>query len=316
MSPPIIGIDLRVVAHLPFPRNSSLWNRFSANIPLLSLVVHGQLDNQGSRRHRQISFFFGSTYYRFVQRFGEPPGDLIWSDSLQLLANYLTGFTVQLHFASSMYPLTREPDGTRWTFKLVGICLVIILAFVQISAGIAQTILSYQLRSFSKLEQTKVTMTLQTASLACDVGIVVYLCVFLVQNKGETPRTHKMVKYIMMMAVIRGMLTAASSAATMILFLVFPDTYWFFLSLAPNSQLYMNSMLATLNMRQYTRDKALPNVLDTIDLGVGSNGPGPERTEDVSAVASGNSEEEEETVTSTTAKFTYPPPDLTATATA
>lgn len=78
----------------------------------------------------------------------------------------------------------------------------------------------------------------------------------------------------------------------------------------------------------------MPNVLDTIDLGVGSNGPGPKRTEDVSAVASGNSEvrvlevgigpaqlivihkEEEETVTSTTAKFTYPPPDLTATATA
>jgi hypothetical protein len=35
-------------------------------------------------------------------------------------------------------------------------------------------------------------------------------------------RTHKMVKYIMMMAVIRGMLTAASSAATMILVRLHP----------------------------------------------------------------------------------------------
>ncbi|KAJ7079224.1 hypothetical protein C8R43DRAFT_1053206, partial [Mycena crocata] len=46
-----------------------------------------------------------------------------------------------------------------------------------------------------------------------------------------------------------------SSFVTMVLFLVLPDTFWFFLGLAPSSKLYMNSMLATLNTRQRIRNK-------------------------------------------------------------
>ncbi|KAJ7937558.1 hypothetical protein B0H13DRAFT_2302718 [Mycena leptocephala] len=285
----------------------------------------------------QITFFFSSTYYRFVQKFGEPQVDLIWSDSFQLLANYLTVFTVQMYLASRIYRLTRESIRMHRTSS-VGIYIVILLAFVQISAGIAQTILSYQLRSYSKLEQTKATTILQTAaSLACDVVITVHLCVFLARNKDGMPRTQKMLNSLIMNAVIRGILTAASSAATMILFLVFPNTFWFFLSLAPNSKLYMNSMLAVLNMRQHIRDKALPNGWGTIDLGeLGSNGPGTGRSEMVSAVEFVKPEvsvlevgigpdqlivipgpkEEEETVPGTKEESAYPSTDSTATETA
>ncbi|KAJ7149010.1 hypothetical protein C8R43DRAFT_1128772 [Mycena crocata] len=38
-------------------------------------------------------------------------------------------------------------------------------------------------------------------------------------------------------------------------FLVLPDTFWFFLGLAPSTKLYMNSMLATLNACQRIRNK-------------------------------------------------------------
>ncbi|KAJ7620010.1 hypothetical protein DFH06DRAFT_1467499 [Mycena polygramma] len=233
----------------------------------------------------QISFFFRSTYFRFVQRFGLVQEDLIWSDSLQLLANYLTAFAVQIFFASRIYRLTRE-NVRMYRTSAVGIYIVIILALTQMSAGIAQTILSYRLRSFSKLDETKVSpnvlqgcapltrflqaiTTLQTAgSLSCDIVITVYLCVFLQRNKSGLPRsTEKMLNALMINAVNRGMLTAISSALTMVLFLVTPNTFWFFLGLAPNSKLYMNSMLATLNMRQHIRDKVLMNNLHTIQMG-------------------------------------------------
>ncbi|KAF7330199.1 hypothetical protein MVEN_02457000 [Mycena venus] len=215
----------------------------------------------------QISFFFRSTYYRFVQRFGMVQGDLIWSDSLQLLANYLTAFAVQLYFASRIYRLTRESVKMATTSS-AGIYVVILLALVQISAGIAQTIMSYKLRSYAELRKTTAITTLQTAaSCACDVAITVYLCVFLHRNKQGLPRTEKLLNSLMMNAVNRGMLTAGTSAFTMALFLKWPDRFWFFLSLAPNSKLYMNSMLATLNMRQHVRDKAYSNEWNTIDLG-------------------------------------------------
>ncbi|KAK7034109.1 hypothetical protein R3P38DRAFT_3184833 [Favolaschia claudopus] len=46
-------------------------------------------------------------------------------------------------------------------------------------------------------------------------------------------------------AINRGALTALSSGINMVLFLAVPDTFWFFLGLAPSSKLYMNSMMAT-----------------------------------------------------------------------
>ncbi|KAJ7780727.1 hypothetical protein DFH07DRAFT_949940 [Mycena maculata] len=219
----------------------------------------------------QISFFFRSSYVRFVQQFGIIQVDLLWSDSLQLLANYLSAFTVQMYFTSSIYRLTREPANLKvHKASGLGICVVAVLAMVQISAGIAQTILSYKLRSFAKLENTKAITTLQTAgSLACDIVITVYLCVFLARNKRTgLPRTEKMMNTLMINAVNRGMLTALSSGLTMILFLAFPDTFWFFLSLAPNSKLYMNSMLATLNMRKHVRNMVTTDGgWNTVELG-------------------------------------------------
>ncbi|KAJ7263245.1 hypothetical protein B0H12DRAFT_1103888 [Mycena haematopus] len=217
----------------------------------------------------QIVFFFRSTHYRFVQRFGIVEEDLIWSDSLQLLANYLTAFTVQLYFASRIYRLTREAmsmiesRASAW-----GVYVIVLLAVVQMAAGLAQTIWSYHLRSYSKLDQTKAITTLQTAaSLACDLAITGFLCVFLHQNKPGLPRTEKLMNTLMLNSVNRGMLTALSSAGTMILFLVRPDTFWFFLTLAPNSKLYINSMLATLNMRHYFRRKVLRDDWNTINIG-------------------------------------------------
>ncbi|KAJ7250791.1 hypothetical protein C8J57DRAFT_1723531 [Mycena rebaudengoi] len=180
----------------------------------------------------QIVFFFHSTYARFVERFGFIQTDLLWSDSVQLLANL------------SLFNLLRESDipieRIGYNSSRSGIYVVLGLAFTGVAAGITQTILTYELRSFLKLEETKAITTLQTvASLACDVVITVYLCVFLHRTKTGIPKTNAMLNTVIINA-----------------FLVTPNTFWFFLGLAPNSKFYLNSMLATLNTRRHVREKS------------------------------------------------------------
>ncbi|KAJ7734729.1 hypothetical protein B0H14DRAFT_3898792 [Mycena olivaceomarginata] len=226
----------------------------------------------------QILFFFRSTFHRFVQRFGQLQEELIWSDSLQLLANYITAFTVQLYFASRIYCLTRE--SRVYEGSALGTYIVVILAFVQVSAGIAQTILSYQIRSYLKLDQTKAITTLQTAaSLACDVAITGYLCAFLHKNKQGLPRTQKVLNKLMMKRresrhahghLVRMHHDLASRIPGYLLVLHIPrpqqQTFVFrFPLLIILHTVYMNSMLATLNLRQYMRNQILGNDWNTID---------------------------------------------------
>ncbi|KAJ7062786.1 hypothetical protein C8F01DRAFT_1368502 [Mycena amicta] len=203
----------------------------------------------------QLVFFWLSSYSRYVARFGNIQVDLLWSDSVQLLANYISAFIVQLYFASRIWCLTRE--GVRlYNFSRWGIYFIVLLAFIQMTAGTVQTAWTYIIRSFAELERTKAATTLQTAaSLACDMSITAYLCIFLRRHQNGMPRTQELLKAVMINAVNRGMLTSLTSAGTMILFVAFPNTFWFFLTLAPNSKLYMNSMLATLNMRDHFRRK-------------------------------------------------------------
>ncbi|KAJ7196927.1 hypothetical protein GGX14DRAFT_574423 [Mycena pura] len=174
----------------------------------------------------------------------------------------------ELRYEGQMASSSSDKGATRSVTQRVSHA-VVLLAVVQISAGIAQTVWSYQLRSFARLDETKAITTLQTAaSLACDICITLYLCYYLGRHKNAMRRTQKVLRALMMNAVNRGMLTSLTSAGTMILFLAFPDTFWFFLSLAPNSKLYMNSMMATLNMRQHVRNRLFPKDMewDTIQL--------------------------------------------------
>ncbi|KAJ6615457.1 hypothetical protein B0H10DRAFT_62450 [Mycena sp. CBHHK59/15] len=206
----------------------------------------------------QVVFFFRSSYFRFVERFGFIQTDLTLADSVQLLANYISGFIVQIFFASRIYYLMKGRVKNK--VAIFGIYLIGILALTQImpaAAGIAQTIITHELRSFLKLGQTKAITTLQTASsLACDILITGYLGGFLIRSKNGMPTTNSILNMLIIEAVSRGFLTAVCSGLTTVLFLATPGTFYFFIGLALSSKLYLNSMLASLNSRQHILDKA------------------------------------------------------------
>ncbi|KAJ7039387.1 hypothetical protein C8F04DRAFT_1318902 [Mycena alexandri] len=232
----------------------------------------------------QVTFFFRSSYFRFVERFGIIQTDLIWADSLQLLAAYLSAFAVQIYFASRIDKLTKARG--KFGLSAIGLYTIFLLAFVQIVAGITQTIRTYQIRSYLKIDETKAITTLQTAaSVACDLLITTYLCLFLKRQKGEIKKTNSMVDMLIYDAINRGSLTAVSSCVTMVLFLALPDTFWFFLGLAPS--IYMNSMLATLNTRQRLRDKiaTTDKGWNSIPMGTVATSNGPKKTQGQASIA-------------------------------
>ncbi|KAF9062022.1 hypothetical protein BDP27DRAFT_1337227 [Rhodocollybia butyracea] len=193
-----------------------------------------------------ISFLFGATYNALINDFGDPLAlfTITWMDSAQLLAGYLSAFIVQTYYAWSIYLLNKKQ-------KTVTV-LIMVLAFAQIGAGLAQTIDTTILGSLLKLDKTKPTMTFQSAAtLACDTVITLALYLSLRSRRTGMEKTNTLLQKLMINAVNRGALTALAAAVTMILFLALPGKLYFLLGLMTSGKLYMNSMLATLNSRQH-----------------------------------------------------------------
>ncbi|KDR66698.1 hypothetical protein GALMADRAFT_147744 [Galerina marginata CBS 339.88] len=202
----------------------------------------------------QVVTVFQVTYVYLIDGFGNAPGLL--QDSAQLCATYLSAFIVQMYFASCIYVLNKKN-------KILS-SIIVLTAFVAIGSGLAQTIISGRLVSFTQLGSTKPITTLQAAAaLICDVVITASLVHTLGKHKGGVRRTNSLLSTLMINAVNRGMLTAVCAALNLILvskspfflfpshiesqFIVVPGTFYFFIGLKMSGKLYMNSALATYN---------------------------------------------------------------------
>ncbi|KAJ4469964.1 hypothetical protein C8J55DRAFT_523130 [Lentinula edodes] len=194
----------------------------------------------------QITTFFAATYDTLINDFGNVPALFIitWMDSAQLIAGYVSAFTVQIYFGYCLYLLNKK--------QVFVTGLIMALALTQIGAGIAQTVRTKIIGSFLTIDSTKQITSLQSASaLACDVVITTALYMTLKSKKTQVKATNTVLQTLMINAVNRGVLTAVAAAINLILFLALPGTFYFFLGLMTSSKLYMNSMLATLNTRQH-----------------------------------------------------------------
>ncbi|KAJ7239900.1 hypothetical protein C8J57DRAFT_1527947 [Mycena rebaudengoi] len=182
-------------------------------------------------------------------------------EQVQLLANYLSAFTVQIYFASRICQLTSKHIGYNssrnvkagigfygsggWNYSNNYDLQTSFVPEARGNQGI--TMIAHIVNGIQIIQAIA---TLQTAaSIACDVAITVYLCVFLHRNKTGIPKTNTILNTLIINAVNRGMLTSISAVATMILVGMLPS------HIEHPLILYLNSMLATLNMRQHVRGK-------------------------------------------------------------
>jgi len=202
----------------------------------------------------QIVVFFQVTYFYLIDGFGKFAALFLihWQDSAQLLATFLSAFIVQMYFGYCIFVLNRKN-------KIIPI-IIVVLALTEIGSGIAQTINTVKLTSFTQLDGTKAVMTLQSAAtLLCDAMITCSLVYTLRNHKGNFRSTDSILNTLMIYAINRGVLTAICAALNLILFLALPGTFYFFIGLELSGKLYVNSALATLNSRNHITRKSQSN---------------------------------------------------------
>ncbi|KAJ7205206.1 hypothetical protein GGX14DRAFT_645047 [Mycena pura] len=194
----------------------------------------------------QMGASIGVVYEWFITGFGDLANlDVIhWQDLLQLSSLYLSMFVTQVHFARSIYQLDRK--------HIFLPSLILVLSLLAIGGGIAEVIAVIKVRRYSRLSATNSTYLLQTAAaLAADILITFGLCWQLRKRRSEFQSTNKILNFLILTAINRSVFTMFFAILNMILFLTRPGTFAFMIALFVSDKLYMNSLLAMLNTRQF-----------------------------------------------------------------
>ncbi|KAF7340865.1 hypothetical protein MSAN_02116000 [Mycena sanguinolenta] len=199
-------------------------------------------------------FVAHSLYTYFVLNFESSPTiDLIipWSFSSEKFLVTLITFVAQLFYTRTIWKISGNAIITG------SVCILAVIAF---ALGIATTVHLYQTplaTSISSRSFQILSGMVQGFAAFNDVLITVCLCTWLYQRKvgaggwdaGHTFGTDKVIDTLILYAVSRGVLTAITQFLFLTLNLSLPHaTYWMpFQQMV--GKLYVNSVLATLNVR-------------------------------------------------------------------
>ncbi|ESK85207.1 hypothetical protein Moror_11031 [Moniliophthora roreri MCA 2997] len=199
-----------------------------------------------------IAFLSHQIYTDFVIWFNKPErlDHIPFSASAMLLAIHLTAFTAQMFFISRIWILAKK---ARFWYTAP----VLILALLQVSLGIAQTIVVTETGLFSRLAITvlRIRSTQAASAAACDISITFVLCFLLNQGRSSSRRTNSMIDDMILYAINRGTATSVAALIQLLLFVGKPGTFFFMIFLLPICQLYVISVVSMLMSRQSLRDK-------------------------------------------------------------
>ncbi|KAJ7720839.1 hypothetical protein B0H16DRAFT_1604069 [Mycena metata] len=194
----------------------------------------------------ETALFFCASYVYLIDGFGDTENLTKWNLPIRLVlvTTYMTILVAQIYFAHCIYRLHQED-------KIIPL-LILIFAFACFGSGMGQVVTVFKIQGFKELDQTVITRTLQAVfALVADILITVALCWRLNSNKGGLQSTNKLLNYLIITAINRGVLTMISAGLNLILFSTDPGTFYFMLWVVLGGKFYMNSMLATLNTRGY-----------------------------------------------------------------
>ncbi|KAJ7051785.1 armadillo-type protein [Mycena amicta] len=219
----------------------------------------------------QAGLFFTATYQVLIKGFGdfEELPLVPWSAIVQLEALYISTCVAQLTPAGPVVSAGHGPtlprgvgrrDGRDWPHR---------------SQSHVRTMNSAQLKLFTELGKTSGATNAQAAlAFACDILITVGIWWRLKSNKTSVQSTNRLLNFLVMTAINRGVLTMLTALLNIILFLTKPGTFDFMSVILISGKLlklkslavYMNSMLAMLNTRQHARQLAgIGSVIDMDD---------------------------------------------------
>ncbi|KAJ7268375.1 hypothetical protein C8J57DRAFT_1325008 [Mycena rebaudengoi] len=199
----------------------------------------------------QTGFFFGASYKFFINGFGQfgPFAILPWEAKAQLLTLTLSTFVAQEYFAHTLFLIHKR--------KILYPLFVALLGVASLGAGIAQTSILFTIQTLLEIEKTSTSLTVQAATaLACDFFITAGLCWKLNTSRTGIQSTNKLINFLIMTAINRGVLTMLFAILNIVLWLTKPQAFYFLMMNIMCGKFYMNSMLAMLNTREHAHSLA------------------------------------------------------------
>ncbi|KAJ7484807.1 hypothetical protein B0H11DRAFT_2413719 [Mycena galericulata] len=181
----------------------------------------------------QTITFFVLVYNFLINDFGASDKLLFipWQSLTQLTALYFSIFVSQTYFAHCIYVLHKRS-------KILP-AIIVLLSTVALGGAIGHYFASTNIQA--------------AFALAADVLITGGLSWTLNGARSGIQTTNKLINFLIMNAVNRGVLTMVTALLNMVLFLTEPGTFYFMLIVLISGKLYMNSMLAMLNTREHAK---------------------------------------------------------------
>ncbi|EJD36268.1 hypothetical protein AURDEDRAFT_174658 [Auricularia subglabra TFB-10046 SS5] len=184
-----------------------------------------------------------ATFHYSITSFGNFPAlePLVWSLNSSVLLNGMT------YYCLRVFRITTSAATALacWT-----------LAVLRLGFTIAETVTLFASgdRSVTATPtfRWEITAT-QVVGAVSDMSIAFFICQSLLRRKTEMTHTDRMVDKIVIFAVGSGLLTGLAALAECITCLKFPDNYIFLIPYSAVAKLFNNSMLASLNERDFTR---------------------------------------------------------------
>ncbi|KAI6158187.1 hypothetical protein BKA82DRAFT_2173839 [Pisolithus tinctorius] len=262
---PRCGFDLRhVIWHNNSPGTYVYFMHYSEDASTMTFLVGAIwiLDTL------HVSLTCHSLYYYLITNYGVPMSleYTVWSFSVSVLVNVLVIFVVQFFFTHKIYCLCRPQ------LKWLVTAPIIVLVLAHFGFGIVMVSAMFIDEKLSVILQARFySVTPATAATALvEILITVSLCVLFYDSGSSSafPRTKRLFHTLIIYAVNRCLLTLLFVIAELSVNVVQQDAWAIGLNFIVG-KLYANSLLASLNTRQYLRSQAsgtlsdLPPVLST-----------------------------------------------------
>ncbi|KAJ7469934.1 hypothetical protein B0H11DRAFT_1387183 [Mycena galericulata] len=187
-------------------------------------------------------------YKEFVLLFGnfEGQNSIAYETNVAVCSEFLVAFIAQMFYASRIWILSNQD----WRY----VTPVILLALLQLAAGIAQTVEISNAHHYSELESIGATQATQAvATLACDVAITGILSHMLRRARIGVRRTDSVLDKMILYAFSRGAMTSLLALLQFIFFIAMPGTFIFTIFVGPSCHVYVISVCSMLTSRETLR---------------------------------------------------------------
>ncbi|KAK0460542.1 uncharacterized protein EV420DRAFT_1532767 [Desarmillaria tabescens] len=189
-------------------------------------------------------------YRTFITGFSRPEllNELPPSVSIEIMSFYIVSFIAQSFYISQIWKISHR---NIWITSPI-----VVLALINIGAGTAQTVTTAQRGTASGIDDeiNKIITIIETGAAAlCDILVTIALCVLLRINRTGIKSTDSALDSLIILAINRGTVTSLASVVDLILYLTRPKSMFFMLVFNPSTQLYLLSVVGSLNYREGMR---------------------------------------------------------------